>query len=341
MGQVPRLVLVGLLVVLLIAAAGLVRLTARSSDGPAPVSSAADDVDIAGEITGGVRPGLVFRTTSTDARNGLLGEVTMDKTGRHPSKRRAIGPVCDRVYAVASTMVCLRTVPGVTTTFEAFVLDARRHVRSRWELPGLPSRTRLSPSGRLVATTVFVSGVSYGQRNFKTATEIRTADGVSQGNLDSYALFIDGRRIATSARNIWGVTFRDDNEFYATAQVHGKTWLVRGDLEARSLFSVRRNAECPSVSPGGRLVAYKKRTPVGSTHWSIAVLDLSSGRERVLDEGRSVDDQVEWLDDSTLLYGLPRAGTPGVTDIWRIGLGAGVAPHRLVTDAWSPSVVQR
>jgi hypothetical protein len=343
MGRTPRLALGGLILVLAIAGAtvGLVRLTTRGSADPAPVSSAATHVDIAGEITGGVRPGLVFRTTSTDARNGLVGEADLDGSGRHPSARRAIGPVCDRVYAVVSTMVCLRTVPGVTTTFEALVLDARRHVRASWELPGLPSRARVSPSGRLVATTVFVSGVSYGQHHFQTATEIRTADGVSQGNLDSYALFIDGRRITTSARNIWGVTFRDDNQFYATAEVGGRTWLVRGDLEARSLFSVRQNAECPSVSPGGRLVAYKKRTPVRSTHWSIAVLDLSTGRERVLPERRSVDDQVEWLDDSTLLYGLERASTPGVTDIWRIGLGAGVSPHRLVADAWSPSVVGR
>ena len=38
----------------------------------------------------------------------------------------------------------------------------------------------------------------------------------------------------------------------------------------------------------------------------------------MLAETRSVDDQVEWLDDDTLLYGLPRYGRIATSDVWSI-----------------------
>ena len=82
---------------------------------------------------------------------------------------------------------------------------------------------------------------------------------------------------------------------------------MRGDLAARTLTAIHETAECPSLSPDGTKVAYKKNISTGATpYWSIAVLDLASGIETVLPEKRNVDDQVEWLDDATLLYGLPR-----------------------------------
>ena len=143
-----------------------------------------------------------------------------------------------------------------------------------------------------------MTGHTYMQVGFSTATVIRGSDGKSYGNLEKFRLVVDGRTITASDRNIWGVTFaEDDDTFYATAASGGKTWLVRGDLSARTLTSVHQNAECPSLSPDGSLVAYKKRVPVGGKHWSLAVLDLASGRETVLGETSSVDDQVEWLDD--------------------------------------------
>ena len=70
--------------------------------------------------------------------------------------------------------------------------------------------------------------------------------------------------------------------------------------------------ECPSLSPDGTRIAYKKNT--GGTlaaHWRVAFLDLATGKETVLSEPRSVDDQIEWLDDQTLLYGLARDGAAG------------------------------
>ncbi len=102
-----------------------------------------------------------------------------------------------------------------------------------------------------------------------------------------------------------GVTFVDEDAFYVTVSFGGATWLARGSVRAERIQTLRKTAECPAVSPDHDRVAYKKREGAG---WRIAVLDLASGREKVLPGRRSVDDQVAWLDDDTLLYSLPRTG---------------------------------
>jgi hypothetical protein len=279
-------------------------------------------------------PRIVFRNTSLDGTNGEVAAVPLD----NPSGPRAyVGPVCDRVDAVAEQLVCSKTNRGVATTFAQQVYDGGKLVES-WSLPGIPSRTRFSPSGKLVADTVFVSGHSYMQVGFSTATEIRDTSGHSLGNLETWRVYVDGKRFEKADRNVWGVTFLDDSTFYATVASGNSTWLVKGDLTKRTLTSVRGNAECPSISPDHSHVAYKKRIG-GGMHWSIAVLDLASGAETVLDETRSVDDQVTWLDDSTLLYGMPRENAAGLTDIWRIATVGTTDPQIYIKNAWSPAVV--
>ena len=105
--------------------------------------------------------------------------------------------------------------------------------------------------------------------------------------------------------------------------------------------SVRTDAECPSLSPDGTRVAYKKR--LGSNkpgEWRLAVLDLSTGRETLLAETRSVDDQAEWLDDHQVLYGLSRQGAEGtISDIWAVPADGTGAPRVLIAQASSPAVV--
>jgi hypothetical protein len=279
-------------------------------------------------------PRIVFRNTTLDGTNSEVAAVPLDD----PSGPRAyLGPVCDRVDAIAQQLVCSKTNRGVATTFSQLVYDAGKLTES-WALPGIPSRTRFSPSGKLVADTVFVSGHSYMQVGFSTATEIREVDGRSLGNIEHWKVYVGGKLFERANRNLWGVTFVDDSTFYATMGSGSTTWLVKGDIASRTMTSVRTNAECPSISPDHTHIAYKKRTGSGR-HWSIAVLDLGSGAETVLGETRSVDDQVAWLDDSTLLYGMPRADEAGLTDIWRIAaVGAG-DPQIYIKNAWSPAVV--
>ncbi|WP_104088203.1 PD40 domain-containing protein [Arthrobacter sp. GMC3] len=284
-------------------------------------------------------PHVLFRNTATGSGYGHVASVPLD----NPQGVRSVTNIaCDRVYSSAGTQLCLRTNAGIATTFEAVEFNAQWQQVQEQPLPGNPSRVRVSPDGKLFASTVFVMGHAYAPANFSTATVISRTDGPSIGNLEDFTLLIDGKPIAPVDRNLWGVTFaKDPNTFYATAASGDKTWLVKGDLAKRTLTSVRENAECPSISPDGTKIAYKKNLKPGPTpYWNLAVLDLATNNETVLVQPRSVDDQAEWLDDSTLLYGIPREGAVGDEDVWSVATTAGAVPQLFIEHAWSPSVVR-
>jgi hypothetical protein len=49
-------------------------------------------------------------------------------------------------------------------------------------------------------------------------------------------------------------------------------------------------------------LAFKSRVP-GSREWRLHVLELAGGKEwSIASEDRSIDDQVEWLDEGPVLY---------------------------------------
>ena len=190
---------------------------------------------------------------------------------------------------------------------------------------------------------MFVSGHSYMSTGFSTATEVHELGGDARwGNLEKFDLTLDGRAVNPVDRNIWGVTFADDETFYATVATGDRTWLVKGDLTERTLTSVSPDAECPALSPDGSRVAFKVDVDPGRrTVWQIAVHDLATGDRTLLAKGpRGLDDQVEWLDDDTLLYGMPRADEPGVTDVWAVDTTSDAEPELLIEQAWSPTVVR-
>jgi len=59
-----------------------------------------------------------------------------------------------------------------------------------------------------------------------------------------------------------------------------------------------------------------------------------------LPEPRSVDDQIEWLDDQNILYSLPEtvlAATAG-EDVWMTRADGTSQPRLLVHNAYSPAV---
>jgi hypothetical protein len=308
----------------------------RERQAPASVATGID------AISAGGGPRVWFRNTDLDGGYGYVASVPVGD----PAAERAFTDLqCDRVYAAGDgandESICLRIDRGILTTFSATLLDAAGEPLRSWPLPGLPSRARLSPDGALVAFTSFVTGESYGSIDFSTATRISAVDGTDYGNLEDFALLVDGQPNTAVDRNFWGVTFTDDADvFYATAATGGQTWLVRGDLAARTLTTVRPGAECPSVSPDGTRIAYKKNVSTGLTkHWSIAVLELATDKETLMPDNRNIDDQVEWLDDDTLLYGVPGA-VAGDSDVFAIpadGLGASAL---FIAHASSPSVVR-
>jgi len=285
---------------------------------------------------------IVFRNTASGQGYGLLASVPLDD----PSGARAVTSIpCDRVDATETQISCLRSERGITPTYNARIFDNAGSEQMEWPLPGVPSRTRFSPDGSLVATTAFVTGHAYATIGFSTETVIRkSSDGTSFGNLEDWTLYIDGKVSAPVDRNFWGVTFVNDNTFYATAGMTtiGVTYLVKGDIKAKTLTSVLKTVECPSLSPDDTRIAFK-RVVSGSgptVHWTPAIYDIATKKVAVLDvETRSIDDQIEWLDDGTLLYGMPN-DTPGDSDVWELKADGSSAPTIFLKHAWSPSVVE-
>lgn len=108
-----------------------------------------------------------------------------------------------------------------------------------------------------------------------------------------------------------------------------QTYLVRGQVGARTLMVMHDN------------VAYKKRVGGGLAPWRFYVLDLDTMAERpIASEPRSIDDQLEWLDDSHVLYGVHRPSQSGMMDVWVAPIGPGEAAHTFLADAESPVVVR-
>ena len=283
-------------------------------------------------------PRLVFRTTTIGDDYGKVAVVPLSR----PRSRPVISGVdCERIDATATGASCLHGVAAEGNTVEWLDLDAGLGVTGGVVRTGIPSRTRMSDDGRLTASTLFVTKHEYMQDGFATATEIRNSDGTSHGNLEDFQLVLDGEEVEPDDRNVWGVSFIDDTRFYATVGTGGVDYLVEGDLESRTLTATREGVECPALSPDGRHLAYKVDRPTTPVTWSIAVLDLGTGIETVLaGEVANVDDQVEWLDGDTLLYGLARADEPGVTDIWSLKIRPNAKPQLFRPEAWSPSVVR-
>jgi hypothetical protein len=279
-------------------------------------------------------PRIVFRNTSPGADFGHVALVPRND----PRGPRAITAlVCDRVAATAQEMACLRAGTGIASSYRAMVVRAG-HVLRTDDRPGIPSRARLSPGGTLIATTAFVAGDSYTSAQFSTRTFITPVAGGHAMHVEDFQLVAHGDKIAPVDRNYWGVTFLDEDAFYVTVSFSGHTWLARGSVTDHTVTTVRETAECPSVSPDHTQVAYKKRQSDGT--WRIAVLDLATGREHVLPGGRSVDDQVTWLGDDTLLYALPRTGAQsGQSDVWAVAAHGTSAPRLLIREASSPTVV--
>lgn len=291
-----------------------------------------------GQITLTTPSRMVFRNMAWGPHRDELTTVpAADPAG----PRTASGLKCLRFYASSGTGVCLQAVHGtVTDTYRALILDAHLKETARYDVPGIPSRARVSPTGHYAAWTAFVGGDSYAGTNFSTrAAIVDTRTGRLTPTLESFRILKDGHVYHAADVNFWGVTFAaDDRTFYATLATKGRTYLVRGDLRAHTVTTVHTNVECPSLSPDGTRIAFKKRVPglPKDAPWHLYVLDLRTMRETPLAESRSVDDQAVWRDDHTIVYALP--GDYGA-DLYEVPADGTGKPRRISTAAVSPAYV--
>jgi Tol biopolymer transport system component len=149
-----------------------------------------------------------------------------------------------------------------------------------------------------------------------------------------------GARFKSADFNFWGVTFAaaDSNMFYATLRTGKMNYLVRGNIARRTTTVIAEDVECPSLSPNGRLIAFKRRVNPTPNAWRLYVMDLSTMTDRpIAAVGTYVDDQVEWLDSNHILFALPHLGT---ADVWVAAIDGSEPSRMLMHDADSPIVVR-
>ena len=111
------------------------------------------------------------------------------------------------------------------------------------------------------------------------------------------------------------------------------------DIKAiRKLRGVRWSGVSPTVYALG---VTSLLTDV-SSDMVTSILPLYSGAEAVLAlETRSVDDQVEWIDDHEIAYALPEDTTPAATNTWALAIDGQSPPRLLAPLAYSPAVVRQ
>ncbi|KOV86638.1 TolB-like translocation protein [Streptomyces sp. NRRL WC-3618] len=296
-----------------------------------------DPVISTGKLTLDQKSRLAFVNAAAGPHRTAVASVPSTDPG---AGRTASDLKCARFYAAAGTGICLQSVPGVLKqSNRALILDADLRTLRTYPLAGAPSRARVSPSGRFVAWTVFVSGESYASAFFSTRTTVLDTRAMKlTPSLETFSIVLDGRPYRASDVNFWGVTFAsDDDTFYATLNTGNKTYLVRGSLSARKVTTMTENVECPSLSPDETRVAFKKRVLSRTSLWHEYVLDLSTLKETALAERHSVDDQATWLDNNTVAYALPTNGEIGSSDLWTVPANGTGSPRLLIPGASSPA----
>ena len=286
---------------------------------------------------------IYFRYTGVDQNYGKLAFVSL--TNLH-APQFVDKLSCEVVYFANGSGICLQADRGVFTTYAATLFDSNFAARATFPLHGGPSRARVSPDGKIAGFTVFLSGHGYASLDFSTETVlVDTLSGKAIVSLEKdIKVTRDGKPFAAKDFNFWGVTFTPDSKhFYCTLSTAGAHYLIKGDIAARTAVVVHDNVECPSLSPDGKRVAYKKRFIIDRRLiWQLHVLDLATQRETPLAEKRSLDDQLEWLDTDHVLYTVSDnpGGSSGTTNVWQANADGSGTPMLFLAKAYSPSVVR-
>lgn len=308
---------------------------------PQPISEA-------GELQAMQSQPHVIYLRQEQAPYGQVNLVSLDPDSNQRSLQADLA--CDRIYYAGSNGICLRydaSDPSASDSLASprvwvTLFDSNFQSTHRFPIDGVLSRARVSPDGKYGAFTVFVTGHSYSDPNMSTATTlVNMASGESLANVEEFETWKDGKIFQAPQFNFWGVTFaQDSNRFYATLRNGDTTYLVEGDIAARKLTVLHENVECPSLSPDGTRIAFKKRAPGLVHRWQLTVLDLKTMQETELAEKDGIDDQVEWLDNDNILYQKPDYDPPKWVSVFVVPADGSGKPAMFIPNATSPVVVR-
>lgn len=292
---------------------------------------------------------LLVRNAGRDAPN-RIDLVLFDPASKQVKARHPTTLVCERVHLARQSIFCLGTpkARGASARAAYRVTDlALREDFAGSAMRGVTvSRARVAPNGAYAAATTFVTGHAYtlGADVFSTEALIidLTQRSVLLPTFDLWSVMHDNKPVNARRVNFWGITFspQDADLFYLTASLGNKAYLARGSLKNRRIDLLKADIECPSFSPDGSRLAFKKRK--GLSGWVPAMLDLTTFSETVFASNRNVDDQIEWLDNHTLIYEVHTPKMAGAqTDLVLLDVRQPKSSARLwLQNAGSPAVAR-
>jgi hypothetical protein len=306
-----------------------------------PVLDAAQVTHI---LTSGKTPyALVARPL--DVTQQRVDLVTLNPTTRQVIARGETSSIrCARLHAAASgEVLCLSNNVMTKGRFEFSAPYAATYSRdlntqtNRFNEGSNAriNRARISSDGKQQAWTYFIRGHNYmdaGSAQFSTLTQIHSPPSSTLQDVEKWPLTHKGAVVKAIDLNYWGVSFHPKNpqQFLVTAFFKGKAHLALGDLRSKTMRTIYEGVECPSYSPNGDTIAFKKR--LSSTRWAPAILHLSTLKATVFNHIKeSVDDQIDWLDAHTLLYEVvntPLLGEASI-DLMTLNTQAKAEPQRL------------
>lgn len=280
-------------------------------------------------------PFLMFETLGPPRAHGRVAMMPATADGtRHLTTLR-----CSRLSYAGGRGLCLTEEErdGAVTNV-AYVFDRTFTRGARLELPGVPTRVRVAPAGDIAAVTTYAEEESpEGERLAieSLLIDLRTARAIA--DLREFHIDVPDGALA-GPFDFASVAFdRDSDRFFATLSTPSARYVVVGSVRARRLRPIAPDVASEALSPDGTKLIVKRR--IGDREfWELGVLELSSLAARPVDQGgRTVDDQVEWLDDRHLLY---HDASDAGTSIWVVAADGQSPPRVLVPEAFSPSVVR-
>jgi hypothetical protein len=302
---------------------------------PSPERSAGQVYRLTSAVKPLAPPFLMFETLGPPRAHGRVAmtPATADGTRALTTLR------CSRLSYAGGRGLCLteEVREGIVKTV-AYVFGRTFQRGARFELPGVATRVRVAPAGDVAAVTTYAEEESPAGERLAIETvliDLRTARAIA--DLREFHIDAPGGAL-TGPFDFASVAFdRDGDRFFATLSTPNTRYVVVGSIRNRQLRPIAPDVVSEALSPDGTRLIVKRR--VGDRgFWELGVLDLSSLVARRVDQGgRSVDDQVEWLDDDHLLY---HDASDAGTSIWVVAADGQSPPRVLVPEAFSPVVVR-